>query len=151
MSFAKFRRRFAQRHPGWYFVAPAVLCAAAIFWASGLTGSQIPDLGFSIPFADKYEHIIAYSVFAALLARALAKGGPLTRRMAMVCVVVAALYGVTDEFHQIFVPGRFCSAVDWTADVVGSAVGIIAYWATSRRSARVPAAEFGESQPLPPK
>ena len=137
MFFAELRRRFAQRHPGWYFVAPAVLCAAAIFWASSLTGSEIPDLGFSIPFADKYEHIIAYSVFAALLARAWAKGGPLTRRTAMVCMVVAALYGVTDEIHQLVVPGRTCSPTDWTADVVGAAVGIVVYLFSSRRTSRL--------------
>ncbi|MDI6828677.1 MAG: VanZ family protein, partial [Armatimonadota bacterium] len=37
---------------------------------------------------------------------------------------IAALYGVTDEYHQSFVPGRRCELYDWMADVLGAAVAL---------------------------
>ena len=34
-----------------------------------------------------------------------------------------ALYGVTDEWHQLYVPGRVSDPADWIADVVGLVLG----------------------------
>jgi VanZ family protein len=36
---------------------------------------------------------------------------------------LGALYGLTDEFHQIFVRGRSPDWADWGADVVGVLLG----------------------------
>ncbi|MDO9050443.1 MAG: VanZ family protein [Methylotenera sp.] len=33
--------------------------------------------------------------------------------------ILALLIGMLDEFHQIFLPGRFAGVDDWFADVVG--------------------------------
>jgi VanZ family protein len=38
---------------------------------------------------------------------------------------VCVLYGLSDEIHQIYVPGRSCDPWDLLADTVGSAVAII--------------------------
>jgi VanZ family protein len=38
-------------------------------------------------------------------------------------VLVGALYGATDEFHQAFVRGRTPDWADWSADVMGVLVG----------------------------
>ena len=43
----------------------------------------------------------------------------------------ALLYGMTDEFHQQFVPGRFSSLMDIAADVAGA---VIAVWFRNKRS-----------------
>lgn len=40
-------------------------------------------------------------------------------------VVIASLYGITDEFHQEFVPGRMADPVDWIVDTCGSAFGAL--------------------------
>jgi VanZ family protein len=34
-------------------------------------------------------------------------------------VIICALYGISDEFHQSFVPNRDCEFMDWAADFVG--------------------------------
>lgn len=39
-------------------------------------------------------------------------------------IIASALYGVSDEVHQIFVPGRTASIDDWIADVVGAILTI---------------------------
>jgi VanZ family protein len=36
---------------------------------------------------------------------------------------IAAVYGIVDEIHQYFVPGRDCSPWDWVADALGAAAG----------------------------
>ena len=42
--------------------------------------------------------------------------------------VIAVLYGVSDEFHQSFVPGRTPDAADVLADAVGAALALTAAW-----------------------
>lgn len=44
-------------------------------------------------------------------------------KLICVTVVFASLYGVTDEVHQIFVPGRFCDPLDWLVDTAGALLG----------------------------
>ena len=59
---------------------------------------------------------------AALVAKpvdALSKWAP-----AMACAL-SSVYGVTDEFHQIFTPGRSCDPVDWAVDTVAAALGAL--------------------------
>lgn len=40
-------------------------------------------------------------------------------------VAAASLYGVTDEIHQLFVPGRFCDPADWLVDTLGALTGAL--------------------------
>jgi VanZ family protein len=37
-----------------------------------------------------------------------------------VTILIASLYGMTDEGHQHFVPGRSMSTLDWVADTIGA-------------------------------
>ena len=41
-------------------------------------------------------------------------------------VGVGVLYGVLDEWHQSFVPGRVVSVADWVADIIGVVLGYFA-------------------------
>jgi VanZ family protein len=47
-------------------------------------------------------------------------------------VVGAALYGVTDEFHQSFVPGRDASVFDLIVNTIGATVAVV-LWIRLRR------------------
>jgi VanZ family protein len=46
--------------------------------------------------------------------------------------VICACYGVTDEWHQRYVPGRFPSVDDWVADALGAAAAVIGLVAIAR-------------------
>ncbi|MCR5494210.1 MAG: VanZ family protein [Treponema sp.] len=37
--------------------------------------------------------------------------------------VIVSVYGIIDEIHQSFTPGRSCSVFDWIADTVGALLG----------------------------
>ena len=43
----------------------------------------------------------------------------------LVLILVGALYGATDEFHQVFVRGRSPDWADWIADIVGVVCGYL--------------------------
>lgn len=45
-----------------------------------------------------------------------------------------ALYAMSDEIHQAFVPFRSCESVDWLIDIAGSMLGILVMeWLIARR------------------
>lgn len=47
---------------------------------------------------------------------------------------VGALYAVTDEVHQYFVPGRSCELRDVLIDACGVAAGVAIVWWRRRRA-----------------
>jgi VanZ family protein len=105
------------------WLPPAVYCLL-IFSASAR-----PSLPGMDAFAhqDKLVHGLAYAVMGALFHRALNISLPprfqgLTVTLA---VVLATLYGLSDEFHQSFVPGRTAAAGDLAADSLGGLVGAL--------------------------
>ena len=38
------------------------------------------------------------------------------KRITLLVIVAASFYGITDEFHQSFVPERTMSSIDWAVD-----------------------------------
>jgi VanZ family protein len=101
---------------------------AAIFCVSSLHQPPLPP-GVS----DKPAHAFGYLGFGVVIARALAGGLPLriTLRQALIGLALASFYGITDEVHQHFVPGRSADITDWYSDSIGSAVALFGCWAWS--------------------
>lgn len=98
---------------------------AAIFYVS-----SIPDIPVTEGLAVS-GHSIGYCALAVLLVRALAGGLPrhIGVRIAAVALLISVAYGISDEFHQSFVPGREASAYDVLTDAIGALTGTIATWA----------------------
>lgn len=42
-------------------------------------------------------------------------------------VIITSFYGIIDEIHQSFVPGRSCSVFDWIADTSGAIFGAVLF------------------------
>lgn len=74
------------------------------------------------PHWDKVVHFTEYAVLSALLFMALRSSFPNRPpvRLAYAAAFAASLYGLSDEFHQSFVPGREAGGMDWIADIAGS-------------------------------
>ena len=80
--------------------------------------------------SDKSGHSIGYAMLAGVLLRALA-GGRLrgvTVMRGLIAIVLATIYGVSDEFLQLFVPGRSADRYDVLADSVGATIGVAIGW-----------------------
>ena len=113
------------RSPLWLW-GPVVLQMAIIFAAS-----SIPNLGQRPGgISDKSGHSIGYALLAGLLLRAFARGrlAGVTWRAAAAAVVLATMYGASDELHQAFVPGRSSDRYDVLADFIGAVMGVAVGW-----------------------
>jgi VanZ family protein len=99
---------------------------AAIFYVSSLSEPRLPP-----GIGDKPSHAVAYLGLAITIARALAGGLParIGAGTAVAAVLIATGYGMTDEFHQSFVPGRSMEWYDLYADAIGALAGTAACWA----------------------
>jgi VanZ family protein len=113
--------------------APPTVWAAIILILTSLPGADIPRLNFAD--ADKLAHGTLYAILGLLSVRA--SGRP--RRPAWVLVIVlgsVALLGALDEWHQQFISGRCVEFLDWVADCLGAAVGVVAATAVLHREDR---------------
>lgn len=114
----------------WLYVFPPLVWAGGLFGLSSITfppDSSNDWLGFSdLVFNDKAMHALLYAVFALLIFRAFRGRERLPAwRAALLAFLLAAAYGVTDEIHQFFVPGRECDLADWLADLIGASVVVV--------------------------
>lgn len=118
--------------------SPVAAWMAVIFAVSSIT---VPASVAGIP--DWTTHGGAYALLSLLCCRALAGGLglPLRRKDALLAVVLCAAYGVTDEVHQLFVPGRDATFADLVKDVAGAIVGAWLY-----RRAFVPRAGLQQTE-----
>ena len=96
----------------------AGLFAATIFLASSRGRVASPEITHS----DKYGHFLIYGLLGTLICRT-GHGW----RAGLLGLIAASLYGVSDEWHQSFVPGRSCEVWDWVADTSGAALAISLY------------------------
>ena len=110
---------------------------AAIFYASSL--SVIPG-PVGEWFSDTVLHTACYGGLALVTLRALAGGTwtGLSVGVAIAAWLVATLYGATDEWHQMSVPGRTPELRDLVNDAVGAlvAVGMAGAWGIMRGPSR---------------
>ena len=99
---------------------------------------QAQLLGPGVDILSSVAHFCEYAIFGALLVNALRLHVSL-RNACLIAVACASVYGVTDEIHQLFVPGRMCDPLDWVVDTVGASLSAsLLYLILRKRSANSP-------------
>ena len=95
-----------------------------------ISGDQLDTIHLGL---RKLGHLSEYFILAVLLLRALAAALPAQRRVSgLLCaLILATLYGASDEWHQAFVPSRTASVVDVMIDSCGAFCGTM--WHDRRR------------------
>lgn len=90
--------------------------------------------------SDKILHLCEYGVLGALAYRACrhGAGARVARHAVIVAVAGCALYGLSDEIHQLFVPLRQGDPLDLVADTVGATLGAWTWRLMERRAAPSP-------------
>jgi VanZ family protein len=125
---------------------PAVLTVGGIWFFSSRSILPRPPGIFGF---DKFQHLLTYGLLALTIAlwfsretwragsfaawfragvrRSPAeKSGKIGRCGALLLTfALASAYGVIDEIHQSFVPGRTCTLPDWIADTIGAFLGAV--------------------------
>lgn len=99
---------------------PAVAQMGAIFFLSSLSEAPLPQ-GMS----DHAGHSIGYAMLGVLVLRGLAGASwqGVTAWRGVATVAFCTLYGMSDEWHQSFVPGRTPAWDDVAADFRGALLG----------------------------
>ena len=115
-----------------YWLPVVALCTVIFIQSAYPPPEQIPRW----PHIDKMLHLFVYGILGLLVCRALNTIGWLKanrRRLLVLAVVLTSLYGLSDEWHQSFVPDRDASTADFLADFIGAFAGSAAAMALSAR------------------
>jgi hypothetical protein len=101
---------------------PPVAVMAAIFVLSHQPAGQLSLP--SLPGIDKLAHAVIYGLLAITVIRSFSRIMQQSRPgiVVMIAGLWCLLYGLSDECHQSFVPGRFVSGLDVLADLVGALI-----------------------------
>jgi VanZ family protein len=124
----------------------AVAWAVGIFWFSteafgsdtseSLIVSTVKSLSLNLhpntlwmlnTVLRKLAHLVEYGVLAFLLYRSFGAPDRIRWRphAALWCIAAAAVYSLSDEFHQLFVHGRGASLIDCGFDTAGAAIAML--------------------------
>nr|WP_248930910.1 VanZ family protein [Paenibacillus hamazuiensis] len=110
--------------------SPSVIWMGVIFYLSSRTGD---DLGGWLPFFRQFipglesfdvGHFFAYFILAITYAWAFPPH-KLTWKGKLRVILLCLLYGVTDEYHQSFVPGRTPDWHDLRNDGIGALLAML--------------------------
>lgn len=110
---------------------PFILWLLAILVESSFPGEAYPKVEFFQ--ADKLVHLGIYGLLGLLCYVSLThqkKFPSLYSSPLLWTLILCSIYGASDEFHQLFVPGRTCDFFDWAGDNAGVllAILVIRYW-----------------------
>jgi len=106
-----------------------------IFENSAVSDPIPVDITF--PFADKLAHAVLYGGLCAIVSVGMSRP-PRTvswRVLALVPILFATAYGITDEIHQRYVPHRTFDYADMVADFFGAAAAqsiLLLHWSRIR-------------------
>lgn len=109
---------------------PALLYMAVIFWMSSRPAPESLKV-WPILWQVKLVHIVEYGVLALLWAFGLTRAGLSSwHRAAVAAVLITFLWGISDEIHQNFVPGRTAKLADALTDLLAAvlAIGLCYAW-----------------------
>lgn len=107
--------------------APVLAYAALIYLFSSV--SKMPFFIPSFFGFDKLAHMGVYYLFGCLICRWLLseENRFVIRHHLVLTVVIGTCYGLSDEWHQSFVPGRHASLWDVAFDALGIAAAAFTY------------------------
>lgn len=110
---------------------PAVLIMSAIFILSSIPSEELPNFGFWDTLVKKGGHAFGYGLLALSFWYAL----KWNRKYIWLAFLITALYALSDEFHQSFIPGRHPSLIDaLVIDNGGAALALLTTWLVIKRS-----------------
>lgn len=106
-----------------------VVYAVLIFLVSSIEGSELDTVP---PGLDKLLHLIEYLILSFLLYASFRASSSQIKNNTILWLSfsLAAIYGISDEIHQLFVPNRYFELIDILFDILGSFIG--AFWSYKR-------------------
>jgi VanZ family protein len=113
---------FLEKRKIYLVYIPLVIYWIMLFTATSLPASNLP----SVAVGDKIKHFSAFFGLSVLLSLTLIYQNKILlfkKYFLAAALVISSIYGLLDEIHQSFVPGRNSEFLDWLADTIGAAAG----------------------------
>ena len=102
-----------------FYWGPVIVYMLGIFYISSMSSSELPG-------SDGVDlsplHIVEYFILSSLIYRAMESRKLVQMERILLSILFAVAYGITDEFHQIFVPGRTFDFIDMIFNLIGSSL-----------------------------
>ena len=110
----------------------------------GITKTIVQVMGKAVPktlYLDidslnrvirKNAHFFAYLILGLLMINAIRNSGIYGKQSILIALSICVIYAISDEIHQLFVPGRSGLVKDVIIDTAGAAVGAGVYMAVGR-------------------
>lgn len=102
---------------------PSILVMASIYYLSSLPSSKLPDTGVFSGLVEAAGHALIYALLSLSYYLALPDKLP-DKWRSLIAFIMAACYGLSDEWHQSMVEGRTSSLIDVLFDCVGAALAL---------------------------
>ena len=100
-----------------------------IYWIILLAATSFPTINVpTTDVSDKVYHTTAYFGLGVLLNLTLVfqnKYIVLKRKNSFYTVLIGSLYGIFDEVHQYFIPGRSMEFLDFASDFLGLVLAVL--------------------------
>ncbi len=110
------------------YYLPPIIWGALIFSVSSGGVPKVSPVYWQDFVAHKTGHIIEYGILAILVYRALMQERISKVGVVFLAILICGIYGFTDEFHQIFTPGREPKLRDVVIDIIGATGGVFIVW-----------------------
>ncbi len=121
-------RRFELLRSPRFWLGSLLLWAVVLYSLSSFS-KPVPEGGPEIPHIDKVLHFGYFFGGGVIFATCILlwKGIDAKRAVRLfIPLAILACVGALDEYHQTFTPGRSGNdPLDWLADVLGSATGLV--------------------------
>ena len=104
----------------------ALIIASFIFYMSSQPYDPVPTI--KLQLKSTIYHIGIFFLLCLFLMMALSKGK--NKEWLSFAILLSFFYGVTDELHQLFVPGRHATIRDVLTDSVGIIFAFLIYYIT---------------------
>ncbi|MCX6750466.1 MAG: VanZ family protein [Candidatus Pacearchaeota archaeon] len=104
-----------------FYIVMTVLVAAIIFYSSTVQATAGERTGLNL--ATLY-HLGVFFMFTFFLSLSL-KSEKIDLKTASIILLISLAYAISDEFHQLFVAGRFATVKDVLIDFAGSVSSLL--------------------------
>lgn len=109
-------------------VVKLVQAAERVKWVEPGKSEDSDLMGAWDHYFRKCTHAAVYFILALLTVNALSRSGVKGKKRYLLAFLLCALYAGSDEFHQLFVPGRGGQVRDVLIDSAGAAAGLCIVW-----------------------
>ncbi len=108
------------------FQLPLIAWCVFVYTASSIPSPNIPALG---TYTDKVIHFGVYGTLCWLAHISFhhQQNGSLKKYSLLAAILFTVVFGMSDEFHQLYTPGRSADILDLAADTFGGLVYIVIY------------------------